>query len=313
MRIPPSAIVMTLLVGMPFGFAVRDTLKGNDPKSEQEREEAHARAEEQKAHDEEIKEQAAQYEREKKLVEERRSTLATLIGTTPGTLGARFGAQVGDHAPEDFDAKLSEVDHVQDHLEDGANHGLQLRGDGRITSVSFTVGSEHCSELRDVVEKAWGVQSRDVWIDSSHHRRASLSGLLCVLHFDEYADDPVWVKSVMPPLIGKTPAQAQQLLGKPTVPLDEPTLSWYLPGPQIGRDSTELRADVFDGRISSITATTNTDSDEAVRLLEAMAKHLGGPWEGGAGTYEWPKRKVAATYNDDSRFVVLTGAAAYEP
>ncbi|HET9989672.1 MAG TPA: hypothetical protein VFQ65_14165, partial [Kofleriaceae bacterium] len=67
MRIPASAIVMTLVVAVPFGFAIRDTLKGNDAQSQQEREEAAMRVEEARLHDQEVAEQQAQYEREKKL------------------------------------------------------------------------------------------------------------------------------------------------------------------------------------------------------------------------------------------------------
>ncbi|MEO6772498.1 MAG: hypothetical protein ABI467_05675 [Kofleriaceae bacterium] len=312
MRVPASAVVMTLVVAVPFGFAIRDTLEGNDAQSQQDRAAAEVRAEQDRFHAQELARQQAEYEHENQRTADRQAMFASLIGSTPGTLGARFGAQVGEPAPADFDANLSAIDHVEDRLEDGANHGLQLHGDGAIASVSFTIGDAHCAELRTIVDRAWGPSHDDIWLDTAHHRRASLGGLLCVLHFDEYADDPMWAKAVMPALIGKTPAEAQRLLGKPTVPLDEPSLSWYLPGPAAGRNSTELRAEVTDGRIRSLIATTNVSTDAAGRLLDAMAKRLGGPWGGREGVYEWPKHQVAVTYSD-SLFTVISGAAADEP
>lgn len=306
MRIPASAIVMTLVVAVPFGFAIRDTLKGNDAQSKQEREEAEMRAEEAKLHDQEIAEQQAQYEREKKLNEERKQTFATVIGKEPATLGERFGgSQVGAKAPDDFEDQLSRIDAVLDVT----NHGLQLRGDGTIASVSFTFGDTHCDEIRDVVKAAWGPATEDdeIWIDRAHHRRASLGGLLCVLHFDQIVDDAAWAKAALPKVLGKTPAQAAKQLGTPTVPLDEPTLSWFLPGPPSGRDSTELSAEVSDGKIISTRTVATVTQDQALALVDAITKQLGKPGtkEDYGNVWTWEKPNVTVSYNEASLLSVV--------
>jgi hypothetical protein len=306
MRIPASAIVMTLVVAVPFGFAVRDTLKGNDAQTREQREQAAMRADEDKLHAEEVAEQQAQYEREKKLTAERGETFATLIGKQPATLGERFGGtQVGMKAPDDFEDQLGRVDEVLDVT----NHGLQLRGDGGVASVSFTFGDTHCDQIRDIVKAAWGPATADdeIWIDLAHHRRASLGGLLCVLHFDQIAEDPAWAKAALPKLLGKTPAQAAKLLGTPTVPIDEPTLSWFLPGPPSGRDSTELSAEVSDGKIVSTRAAATVTETEALALVDAVTKQLGKPGTKAdyGNVWTWDKPSVTVVYNEASLLTVV--------
>jgi|GEM_PF-2288644 len=307
MRIPPSAIVMTLLVAVPFGFAVRDTLKGNDPQTLKEREEAQLRAEEQKAHEEELAEQQAQYEREKKLNAEREQTYATIIGKDIATLGERFdGAQVGMKATDALEERLGQIDTVLDVT----NHGLQLRGDGTIASVSFTFGDSHCDKMSDILTKAWGpaTTAGEIWIDKANHRRASLGGLLCVLHFDQIVDDAAWAKAALPKLIGKTPAQAQKLLGTPTVPLDEPTLSWFLPGPPGGRDSTELSAEVADGKIVSTRVVATVTPSESISLVDALTKQIGKPAtkEDYGNVWTWDKPNVTVELNEAMLLSVVT-------
>jgi hypothetical protein len=304
MRIPPSAIVMTLVVAVPFGFAVRDTLKGNDAQTEQEREEAEMRAAEAKLEANQAAEEQAQYEREKKLNAEREQTFATVIGKEPATLGDRFGgAQVGAKAADDLDQLLGAIDAVLDVT----NHGLQLRGDGTIASVSFTFGDTHCDRMREIIQAAWGPATiaDEIWIDRAHHRRASLGGLLCVLHFDQIVEDAAWAKTALPKLIGKTPAQAQKLLGTPTVPLDEPTLSWFLAGPPRGRDSTELSAEVDNGKIVSTRVVATVTPEESISIVDALTKQIGKPGtkEDYGNVWTWDKPSVTVEYNDDSRLL----------
>jgi len=299
MRVPASAIVMALLVAVPFGFAIRDTMKGNDPQTKKERAEAEEKLEEQKAHEAELAEEQAQYEREKKLNAEREQTFATIIGKEPATLGERFGgAQVGMKAADDLDTLLGQTDSVLDVT----NHGLQLRGDGTIASVSFTFGDTHCEKMHQILEAAWGpaTTADEIWIDRAHHRRASIGGLLCVLHFDSIVEDAAWAKAALPKLIGKTPEQAQKLRGTPTVPLDEPTLSWFLPGPPGGRDSTELSAEVSDGKIISTRVVATVTPAESISLVDALTKQIGKPGtkEDYGNVWTWDKPAVTVELNE---------------
>jgi len=307
MRVPTSAIVMTLIVAVPFGFAIRDSLKGNDAQTALDDEETQMREAEAKYKAQEVAEQQAQYEREKQDKADREKMYKQLIGADKATLGAMFdGASVGAQPPAEFEDKLAEAVAKLDNT--GENFGLQLQGDGRIASVSFPIGEAHCDDIKPVLAAAWGEAPDDIWIDLAHKRRASLSGLLCVLHFDQIVDDATWVKNAMPRLVGKTPQQAAKLLGQPTVPLDDPTLSWYLPGPPNGHDSTELSADIDEGKIVAITTSVTVTDDQARALIEQVGKQLHAPpvKDDYGDIYNWEKQAVTASYTS-GHFRLIVG------
>jgi hypothetical protein len=303
---------MTLVIAVPFGFAIRDSLKGNDAQSKKEQAEKDVAAQEASLLAEQKEREAKEYEAQKLVDAKRKQTLASLIGATRGSLGDRFnGKQVGGPSSEEFESSLNAIDGLEDR--DGEKPGLQLRGNGDIASVSFTIGDDHCGEMRQALVAAWGEGSDDVWIDSEHSRRASLGGLLCILHFDQIVDDKTWTKAALPNLIGKTPAQAQKLLGRSTAPStdgEDGDLSWYLPGATSGRESTELVASVIDGKIASTVASTTASAPQAQALIAALSKQLGAqPVADETGNYMWEKANVVASYSDSWRFTVSRGGA----
>jgi hypothetical protein len=305
MRIPPSAIVMTLVVSVPFGLAIRDSLKGNDRQSKQDRELEEARQYEEKARADQLAEEKREADAEKARDEHRKQTFASLLGTTRGMLGTRLGAQIGDVPPDGFENTLDSLEDLE--FSDGVTPGNQLRGDGKLTSVSLPVGDAHCGDMRNALEHAWGTAADDIWIDTDHSRRASLGGLLCVLHFDQFVDDAAWAKTALPKILDKTPEQAQKLLGTPTVPLDNDVLSWFEPGAQHGRDSTEIIATRDGAKIYRTEVSTTVTAEQATALIAALTKQLGkSPETSDMGTvYTWDKANVNATYNTESwRFTV---------
>jgi len=305
MRIPPSAIVMSLLVAVPFGLAIRDSLKGNDLQSKMDREVVEELERAAKAQAEQAEEAKREAEAEKARDEHRKKTFASLIGTTRGSLGAQFSVQVGEQPPDGFEAKLDAIEDLE--FRDSMMPGMQLRGDGTLTSVTLPLGDEHCSEMRTALEHAWGTAEDDIWIDTEHSRRASLGGLLCVLHFDQFVDDAAWAKIALPNIIDKSAEAAQKLLGTPTVPLDESVLSWYAPGAAHGRDSTEILATRGDTIYKTEVSTTVTPQ-QATALIAALGKQLGRPAEPSEGgdLYTWDKQNVEATYNTESMRLTVT-------
>lgn len=303
---------MTLVIAVPFGFAIRDSLEGNDLQSKQEQADKAAAAQAAAFQAEEGARVEREYEAQKLVDAKRKQTLATLIGSAPGSLGDRFaGKQVGMSSSAELESSLDSIDGLEDR--DGEQPGLQLRGNGEIASLSFAIGDDHCGEMREALAKAWGAGEDDVWIDREHARRASLGGLLCVLHFDQIVDDKTWVKTALTTLVGKTPAQAQKLLGPSTAPMTEgedSDLSWYLPGATSGRESTELVASVVDGKITGTTASTTVSATQAQALIAALSKQLGAqPVADEAGNYLWAKANVVASYTDSWRFTVSRGGA----
>lgn len=303
---------MTLVIAVPFGFAIRDSLKGNDLQSRKEQAEKEAAAQVAALQAEESARVEREYEAQKVVDAKRKQTLATLIGSAPGSLGDRFdGKQVGMASSAELESSLDDLSGLEDR--DGEKPGLQLRGNGEIASLSFTIGDDHCGEMREALAKAWGAAEEDVWVDHEHARRASLGGLLCVLHFDQIVDDKTWAKTALSTLIGKTPAQAQKLLGTSTASTpkgEDSDLSWYLPGATSGRESTELVASVADGKITSTTASTTVSVPQAQALIAALSNQLGAqPVADETGNYLWAKSNVVASYTDSWRFTVVRGGA----
>src|SRR6267154_5723319 len=87
MRIPPSVIVMSIVVAVPFGLAIKDTVNHDDPQSRAERE-AKRDAEEMEAQEhryeaEQAKERAEQNTKRKA----RRDELRGMFGQTPASMG----------------------------------------------------------------------------------------------------------------------------------------------------------------------------------------------------------------------------------
>lgn len=302
---------MTLVIAVPFGFAIRDSLQGNDLQSKKEQAAQDAVAEEATLRAEQKDREAQEYEAQKVADAKRKQTLATLIGSVQGSLGDRFnGKQVGMPSSDEFESALNSIGGLEDR--DGEQPGLQLRGNGEIASLSFTIGDDHCSDMREALVKAWGASDEDVWVDAEHARRVSLGGLLCVLHFDQIVDDKAWTKTALSNLTGKTPAQAQKLLGTSTAPMiegEDSDLSWYLPGATIGRESTELVASVVDGKIAGTTASTTVGATQAQALITAISKQLGSqPVADETGNYVWTNTNVVASYSDSWRFTVTRGS-----
>jgi hypothetical protein len=300
MRIPPSAIVMSLVVAVPFGLAIRDSLKGNDLQSKMDRAAVEAREQLAKTEAEQAEEAKREAEVEKARAEHRTKTFASLLGTNRGSLGARFGVQVGDPPPDGFEGTLDSIEDLE--FRDSVMPGMQLRGDGKLISVSLPLGDEHCGEMRTALEHAWGTSEDDIWIDTEHSRRASLGGLLCVLHFDQFVADAAWAKTALPNILDKSPEAAQELLGKPTVPLDDDVLSWYVPGAAHGRESTEILATRDGTTIYRTEVSTTVTAEQATALIEALGKQLGKPAEPAdkGDSYTWDKQNVTAKYDLES-------------
>ena len=307
---------MTLVIAVPFGFAIRDSVKGNDRESKQEHEAKVAREAEEQAELERIKAQKAEYEHEKAVVQQRLATFDSLLGKQRGTIGDKLGVQIGDATSPELEGKLDSLTGLEDR--DGERPGLQVDANDKIVSLSFPIGDDHCPEMREALVKAWGMVAGDIWADPVGHRRASIGGLMCVLHFDAYVDDKTWVANAMPALIGKTPKQAIKAIGPTTAPQvegEDRDLSWYFPGATTGKDSTEVVASVFEGKIGLTTATTTVTAEQARELVAAIAKQLGAqPEDEGIGSYLWRKKLVEVTFNNDSsRFTLAHGPGVGEP
>ena len=297
MRIPPSVIVLPLILAVPFGFAIRDSLKGNDPASQEERAKHELDDLEVREHDQQIAAERDQYERAKQVEKERGVLFASLIGREPASLGSAFGSQQLGLAT------TIEIDHAVDQLildREGVT-GL----DGKLVSYGFSIDGEHCPAMLAQLATAWGAGERGagdedhlvVWVDRENHRRASFrtANLACVIDFTRTVDDAAWVEAAFPKVLRKTLPQAEKLLG----PLTNPEIpSWYLAGPPVGHGATTLNAQLEGGKLTSTNASASMSDDDAAAVVKLVTKRLGKPpVHDAADEWSWADGKVTITYD----------------
>jgi hypothetical protein len=296
MRIPPSAIVLPLILAVPFGFAIRDSLRGTDRAGEEAKAKQALVELEAKEHEETLAAEREQYERTTQLAKERAVVFGSLLGREPGSLGSAVGDhQLAELASLPLDPAVDRV--ILDRAERTAN-------DGKLVSVAFTISDkpELCSELRAAMAARWGhSQSWDrddmVWVDGAHHQRAGIRTVdaMCVVDFTRIVDDTAWVEAALPKVLGKTRSQAEQLLGPPP----NPELSaWYSPGPPAGHDATTLSVAVEGGRVMGTVATASVSDDEAAAIINAVTNKLGNqPRHVTAGPWTWNNGSVTLTFS----------------
>src|SRR5437763_955853 len=171
MRIPPSVIVMSLVTAVPFALAVHDTMKPHEKTYEEmtdEEREAKFEAEMQK----EAAEQAARDAAETAKIA---ATDKTYFGPKPAQLGSFFTTvHLGMAADDPAVEKLTSQD---DRMT------VRFEGDRTVDTIIIQ-DEEHCSELRQALESAWGETSTMVYVDAATHQRASFHD--CAVRFDRY-------------------------------------------------------------------------------------------------------------------------------
>jgi hypothetical protein len=288
MRFASSVIVLPLILAVPFGLAIRDSLHGDDRAGTAAKAAAAAADRDATMHAELVAAEREQYERGERLAAERHAWLAALIGSEPATLGPALAhAQLGELA------SAADVTVPRNPAVQGSS--TELARDGSVLEVALTIERASCRDLRETLVDAWGEAhpldaSSSVWIDPAHHRRASLLDRAgeCTLSFDRIVGDAAWVAMVVPGVLRKTTAQATKLFGAQTRNADGDD-SWHLAGPPAGAGSTELSAELSDAGTIDRTRISVTVSDEqAAALIDAISKQLGRqPVRDDASSYRW--------------------------
>ncbi|CAN5670696.1 hypothetical protein BH11MYX1_BH11MYX1_03370 [soil metagenome] len=293
MRIPPSAIVLPLILAVPFGLAIRDSVKGNDRASEEARaakDLAELDAQQASAR---VAAEQDQYERTKRLEGERGAALAVLIGREPATFGSAI-------APE----QLGELTSLAPSVSSDIHVSAMRSGDGKVTDLAITIDTAACRAMHDMLVAAWGEGQRpgndpQLWTDAAHHQRASLSKLpseWCALHFDRMVDDIAWVELALPKILGKPVTQVEKLFGPP---VESYVDVWVLPGPSIGYDASLLTVTAGEsGKVEHTTVAISVPDEEAAALVNLISKKLGRqPTHDEESIYQWGDH-VVLSYAD---------------
>ncbi len=319
MALPTSTIAMAVLTCIPFGLAVRDTVRQRfaaqtereraEPRAQLEMERASGRwragvDEQQEALAAERDDARRQAERELEEREqaERATAMAGLLGTTPTSLGPLFGDIAIGMTRDQLRERSSQLAAISAvglrvHAEGGAR---RVQGIVLVPHETGTDRQATCDLLRAQLVSRWGrpdVEDDEVLYYLAGSRRASFSrAKSCHLRIEWYQPADTW--------IGRSPEAVIALaaIGKPVkaliAQLEERstaeltvddlgagTMTWSDVGVGIGSGRTMLSASVSGGRVTGITAMTAVHANTQADIMTQLTALFGsasedGQWSG---------------------------------
>lgn len=319
MPLPTFTIVMGVLTCVPFGLAIRETVKGVErPVTAEERIERELAAyrAEREARQLEWEAEEAKHAIERKA---KHATVISLIhGKEPATIGAAFeGAALGgpQAAAKALDDKLAQMRSLYEL-------DLFALGDGETfqsifvkPTLRYDEAEEFCTTLEETLGATWGEgksdsHQRTIWINSAREQRAIYDETEgCELKIEKFAPIATWFdksqKSIVPLwAIGQPSARLVSLLGARAT-ADETEVSWNGLGIGNGIGSTNLRAIVKNNRIVAIVASAETDAMSQDEAYQQISKALGKEPDVGDDSYLW-KTKPPVVLETGSTQLTLT-------
>ena len=286
MRIPKSTIVMTLVTAVPFGLAIRDTLRHKDPLSYINAMDDRYDAE----RDPELEAQLAKDEAERAASEAaHKAAVATargaLFGPSAGSMGRMFAdVKLGDPT-------ASAMQMYGTLRTDGANIGVDFEYvGGKLNAVAVKL-LEECDDFGDALDAAWGGGS--VWMNADSSVRASLDRSACTLRFERFADAESWLKAMPLAMFGKNADAFRAQLGDRVTDADESGFGWRDIGVGTGTGETTYEAVVQRGKLVGLTASAQIDVQTSDEILLAMKKQFGEPTVDDTGTiFTWKRKSM---------------------
>ena len=264
MRIPPSVIVMSLVTAVPFGRAIRQTVKKHDRKVS-----LHDLSDDDLSSDEQMEKYAAeearmQAEQERTRAEEkakRAEAMRAIFGSDPATLAIK----VGDSRLADWSEAVTRAPGY------GANRNA--------TTVTVH-GDEICEELPRTLDQRWGASMTHLWTSPATHQRALLDDISCTVTFEPYAELDAWVGKtdavIALDMIGQSATKLKDKLGGRVQSDDEGILEWNDLGVVGGKGSTTATAFTRNGKVVALEVAFDTDAKTLDALEERITKVVGG-------------------------------------
>ena len=321
MRIPPSVFVMSLLVAVPFGLGIRDTLTAKEASADDDDEygddldfgrKRSARASRELAeYEAELAREAAERELRNK---ERIGKLGQLYGAQPAAMGSLLegiapGSSAGAFQPE----------HVRQRIERESRDGfLNVIFDvdaKSLNAVQVHVNSDYetgdaCDKLEEKLQSAWGWSTKKVWIDATTHQRAALhTDDGCMLRFDRYLEANEWVEQLPLKLVGQSVDKLTASIGSID---DQGTdfVTWTMPGLRSSSAATKLEAYVVNNKVAGFKVLVDSDFDTTLAIRDAISTKLKAKVQKDEDTGAWLwKGRPAATLEeiDTDRFALTVG------
>lgn len=326
MRISASTIVMAGLVCVPFGLAIRDTIRGpaapafdrgddDDDSAESPDELARYEAEE-------AERAAARHAQEERDEQARKAALSELLGAEPATLGGAFGKL---HLGEPNQLVIEQASQRFQRDEPTRGYIVQLVGEHGLDAIQIWPDSGDsgagCTDLDARLTEVWGVYEYDehessrVWLNRALGQRAVfVRNGMCAVTIEPYVDAARFVSktrdSIVPlDAIGRPLAalQARYPFGN----LEGDALTWTSPGIGVGAGKTTLTALTTSGKVTSISASTQMSSATRDAVVESLRALYGVPTDDN-GMLVWKKAHVSFDPNDSGASELVIGAHAGE-
>lgn len=309
MRIPPSAIVMSLLTAVPFGLAIRDHVRHKDDRHHAAIDDDddfssrdYDRDMREYKQSEELMEQQRAEERAKKAeTSARRTKIASqLVGTEPASLGSLFtgvklGASSGNFQPDLVRQALVEqrdVISVEWDVDATQLNGVTIK-------LHSDYDDDSCAPLASAVH-AWGAKTGDGWENPATHQRANLDEIGCSVTIERYADLEHWLdrsdSSIFPINAIGQPADKLTARVRDHVEADDETgITWTDLGLAGGFGRQRFTATIEHGKIVTIEADLPDGMDLAplVARLDKLTGVKGKDDENAGGT-RWKGGKFSA-------------------
>jgi hypothetical protein len=291
MKIPTSVIAMSLLTAVPFGLAIRDSVKHHDSDSDDDEldfDGSRASAREERRAMERYEEEARTEEQTTREAHDKsKRDLARVYGPTPASFGSLFdGLRLGvpvDQAPP---AARKAVDgEAEGHP--AFRSSFDVDPNDKIKGLTIQI-YDSCEDFGSTLETAWGSSHDSIWIDPAAHQRASFDSIGCTLTFDRLAEVDQWIDktdtAIVPlALIGQPIAKIADRV--PIDDLDDSTDgtgisnlgSYYDLGIGRGKQETTVTVYAKKKKIVGFNVSVATDAETADRVIARLTKLYGAP------------------------------------
>ena len=299
MRLPTSTVVMALLASVPFGLAIRDTLRAKPtPEVDQypgdEDGDGAAQAEL------ETEREAAREAAEQQAQAARKAALSELLGAEPATLGPAFGAiQLGERDHAVMDRVLARVDAAPTLY----GYAVAFRGADQLRGIEIKPSGGDldaaCEDLQARLSEVWGDGQYDAgvegthWANAARGQRATLSDAgTCTVTIETFVPVDSYLSkaatSTIPLWAIGSPAK-KLIDSVPGAEHADDTLTWETAGVGVGLGTTRLTARIVRGKVTSIAASTETSPATSDALTEQLRTLYGDPHDDD-GRLVWSKK-----------------------
>ena len=308
MRIPTSAIVMTVVLAVPVALALRETTNGSDHAFTSHRAQAIAARDEELAREELARHEAeeAKHQAEEARRELARGMLANVAGARPAQLGSLFdgvvlGAPADSYAPDSARAALEAAERDGDVRVDFDVDKVKL------SAIVVTLVGVERRECLDKLEARWGEPPvNSAWRDERSHQRAVLVGTVdCAIRFDRFDTPKAWVDKLPLAAIG---SPVKKVAIDPSALVGEDEIDWHAPGVGAGSTPTRITMSIANGKIEAIHLAAETDLETIEAVRSAISARLGMQPSPRTSyrdeAYEWKSRPRVELFSDGEEIVL---------